>query len=52
MNQELGKKLLSILKEEQVKKDELMKSHTTFRVGGPAAYFVTPQTADEVAKVI
>ena len=52
MNQELGKKLLSILKEEQVKKDEPMKSHTTFRVGGPAAYFVTPQTADEVAKVI
>lgn len=52
MNQELGKKLLSILKEEQVKKDEPMKSHTTFRVGGPAAYFVTPQTAEEVARVI
>ena len=52
MNQELGKKLLSILKEEQVKKDEPMKSHTTFRVGGPADYFLTPQTAEEVAKVI
>ncbi len=52
MNQELGKKLLSILKEGQVKKDEPMKSHTTFRVGGPADYFVTPQTAEEVAKVI
>lgn len=52
MNQELGKKLLSILKEEQVKKDEPMKSHTTFRVGGPADYFVTPQTAEKVAKVI
>lgn len=48
MNQELGKKLLSILKEEQVKKDEPMKNHTTFRVGGPAAYFVTPQTVEEV----
>ena len=48
MNQELGKKLLSILKEEQVKKDEPMKSHTTFRVGGPADYFVTPQTAEKV----
>lgn len=52
MNQELGKKLLSILKEEQVKKDEPMKNHTTFRVGGPAAYFVTPQTVEEVSKVI
>ena len=52
MNQEIGKKLLSILKEEQVKKDEPMKSHTTFRVGGPADYFVTPETEEEVAKVI
>ena len=39
MNQEIGKKLLSILKVEQVKKDEPMKIHTTFRVGGPASYF-------------
>ena len=43
MNQEIGKKLLSILKVEQVKKDEPMKIHTTFRVGGPASYFVTPR---------
>ena len=29
-----------------------MKIHTTFRVGGPASYFVTPETEEEVAKVI
>ena len=52
MNQEIGKKLLSILKVEQVKKDEPMKIHTTFRVGGPASYLVTPETEEEVAKVI
>ena len=52
MNQEIGKKLLSILKVEQVKKDEPMKIHTTFRVGGPVSYFVTPETEEEVAKVI
>ena len=52
MNQEIGKKLLSILKVEQVKKDEPMKIHTTFRVGGPASYFVTPETEEEIAKVI
>ena len=50
MNQELGKKLLSILKEEQVKKDEPMKSHTTFRVGGPADYFLVPETGEEVGE--
>ena len=51
MNQEFYKKLESILTEQQVKTDEPMKSHTTFRVGGPAAYFVMPRTAEEVAKV-
>lgn len=51
MNQEFYKKLESILTEEQVKIEEPMKSHTTFRVGGPAAYFVMPRTAEEVAKV-
>ena len=52
MNQEIGKKLLSILKVEQVKKDEPMMIHTTFRAGGPASYFVTPETEEEIAKVI
>ena len=32
--------------------EEPMSRHTTFRIGGPADYFVTPQTAEEVAKVI
>ena len=31
---------------------EYFKSGTTFRVGGPASYFVTPETEEEVAKVI
>ncbi|MEI3381092.1 MAG: UDP-N-acetylmuramate dehydrogenase [Dorea sp.] len=51
MNQEFYKKLESILTEEQVKIEEPMKNHTTFRVGEPAAYFVMPRTAEEVAKV-
>ena len=25
-------------------KDEPMKKHTTFRIGGPADYFVTPES--------
>ena len=52
MNQELGKKLLSILKEEQVKKDEPMKSHTTFRVGGPADCFLLPSSQEELQEII
>ena len=36
----------------EVVTEEPMSRHTTFRIGGPADYFVTPQTAEEVAKVI
>ena len=31
---------------EHVLQSEAMKNHTTFRIGGPADVFVTPQTAD------
>lgn len=33
----------------QVKENEMMNSHTTFRVGGPASYFVSP-SGDEALK--
>lgn len=36
----------------RVKKDEPMKKHVTFRVGGNADYFVTVKSADEIAAVI
>ena len=38
-------KLCALIGEKQVSTKEPMKNHTTFRVGGPAAFFVTP--ADE-----
>lgn len=46
------KEIIEYFKSGTGKKDELMKIHTTFRVGGPASYFVTPETEEEVAKVI
>ena len=52
MNQILYNELLKIMSEEQVKTEEPMKNHTTFRVGGPAEFFVMPRTAEEVKKVI
>lgn len=45
-------RLVEIVREEQVKIDEPMKDHTTFRVGGPADYFVMPETADEVRELV
>lgn len=39
---EFYEKLCSILAKEQILCEEPMSRHTTFRVGGPADYFVTP----------
>ena len=45
-------KLLEILKPEQIYRDEPMKNHTTFRIGGPADWFVTPSTKEEIQKLL
>ena len=51
MKQDFYQKLRGILAEEKIRRDEPMKTHTTFRVGGPADYFVMPETAEEVQRV-
>ena len=44
--------LCQILNQKQVMCGERMSRHTTFRTGGPAAYFVEPATAGELAAVL
>ena len=45
-------KLQKLLGEAQVLVNEPMSSHTTFRIGGPADYFVMPTKTEEVAAII
>lgn len=45
-------KLQKILGEAKVLIEEPMASHTTFRIGGPADYYVMPETTEELAEVI
>ncbi len=45
-------RLAGLMDRERIKKDEPMKKHVTFRVGGNADYFVTVKNADEIAAVI
>ena len=52
MNLEIYEKLCEIVGRESVWENESMKKHTTFRIGGPADYFVTPHTCREVSEVI
>lgn len=52
MNQNFYEELKNIIPEARVKVDEPMKMHTTFRIGGPAKYFVIPETKEEIKAVI
>ncbi len=44
--------LVSILGEEAVKVEEPMCGHTTFRIGGPAQFFVMPKDMEELARTV
>lgn len=52
MNQRLYEKLTEALSSDRVFLAEPMKKHTTFRIGGPADYFVCPGSGEEVERVI
>ena len=45
-------KLQKLMGEAKVLANEPMASHTTFRIGGPADYFVMPETVEELRKVL
>lgn len=46
------KELSLILNEKNIFINEMMSKHTTFRIGGPADFFVVPECVDEVCKII
>ena len=46
------KKLCKISGEENVLRDEPMKKHTTFRIGGPADYFLMPDKDTDVGRIV
>ena len=52
MPAEYEKTLKDMLGEENVLVDEPMSAHTTFRVGGPADYYVTPTCIEDVKAVV
>lgn len=48
----LHEELCGILGEENILKNEPMKNHTTFRVGGPADWFVMPEEEEQVREIV
>ena len=52
MKQSFYDKLNNVIGKDSILIDEPMSRHTTFRVGGPADFFVTPKAKEEVRDVI
>lgn len=52
MDQIFYNELKHILTEEQIRVDEPMKNHTTFRIGGPASFFVISKTVEDVKNTV
>lgn len=52
MNQSFYDKLNNVIGKDSILIDEPMSRHTTFRVGGPADFFVIPKAKEEVRDVI
>ena len=52
MNQKVIEKFWNLLGKDRLLVDEPMKRHTTFRIGGPADFFLLPSTVDEVRGIL
>lgn len=52
MNQNFVNELYKIVGESNIQKNEPMAKHTTFQIGGPVDFFVTPNTVEELSEVI
>ena len=52
MNSEIIKKFCDLLGEERVFIGEAMSRHTTFKIGGPADYFLMPDKGTDVGRIV
>lgn len=52
MSENLIDGLSRIIGKENIKLDEPMAKHTTFKIGGPAQVFVTPKNIEEIQQVV
>ncbi len=50
--QAIAQRIAEIIGKENVKTDEPMKNHTSFKIGGPADIFATPQTDEALSKLL
>lgn len=52
MSDEIVTRLINITGKDNVRINEPMKNHTTFKIGGPAQYYVTPESVNQIQEVV
>ena len=52
MSDEIVTRLINITGKDNVRINEPMKNHTTFKIGGPAQYYVTPESGTQIQEVV
>ena len=52
MSDEIVTRLINITGKDNVRINEPMKNHTTFKIGGPAQYYVTPESVTKIQEVV
>ena len=52
MSDEIVTRLINITGKDNVRINEPMKNHTTFKIGGPAQYYVTPESVIQIQEVV
>ncbi|MGN0251282.1 MAG: UDP-N-acetylmuramate dehydrogenase [Oliverpabstia sp.] len=52
MKENMKNKFETILDQDRILMDEPMNKHTTFRLGGPADYFLSPSDPDQIREII
>lgn len=50
--QDIYTELINCIPKENVYKDEQMKKHTTFKIGGPADYFIRVNNVEDLIKIL
>ena len=51
-NKEILESLEKIIPIEQIKQNEPMKNHTSFKIGGPAEFYIKIKTIEELQKIL
>ena len=52
MDQKIIERFSNLLGNEKVRINEPMNRHTTFRIGGPADYFLLPSRSEDVKGIL